>query len=204
MKVARKQLIIIPGLGDRGKLYRLFTPLWALYGFDVHTFVFGWDNSEVAFDNALGRLLSYTASLAVGKVYIIGISAGGTAAINALAEQPEIIAQVVTVCTPYARITHLTNKLLNQSINRTIANINSMNPETKAKIFSIHGIYDQVVSTTKSSPNGIAQKTLWSVGHGLTIFMAMTAYSHTTKRILVAEPLRAKHGKQLQNHKHLD
>src|SRR5687768_11235195 len=74
-RVARRQLVIVPGLGDRLQLYGLFRPLWALLGYDVHIIVFGWEYTGVSFAAAHRRFLKRIDALP-GEVDIIGVSAG--------------------------------------------------------------------------------------------------------------------------------
>jgi hypothetical protein len=55
----KRQLIIIPGLGDHDRLYRFFVPLWQLFGFQVKIFGFGWEDHSDTFDVAFKRLITY-------------------------------------------------------------------------------------------------------------------------------------------------
>ena len=77
-------LILIPGLGDRKWLYQLVCPLWRTRGFCPHVFTFGWEDAASNYHDKQNRLNNYIRDLN-GDVYIIGASAGGVAALNALA-----------------------------------------------------------------------------------------------------------------------
>jgi pimeloyl-ACP methyl ester carboxylesterase len=175
--MAKRQLIIIPGLGDRGGLYKFFVPLWSLFGYQVHIFVFGWENPNVGFAVALKRLIAYIDNLDVQECYVIGVSAGGTAAINALVARPSAIAKVVTVCTPYFPMPKLGNNLLNTSLNNLKIVLPRVETNTSSRVLSVRGIYDGVIPAAKNKPHGIVHKTLFSFGHGATIYSALTIYN---------------------------
>lgn len=179
--MARRHLIVIPGLGDRGWLYSLLKPIWRFFGFDAKIFVFGWE-TDVSFTIASKRLLDYVNTLQ-GKVSIIGVSAGGTAALNALAARPDNITKVVTVCSPYEQVPHLTNKLLMQSIAKVQQSLTKLD-KTKHKILSVHGTFDPVVPVALSRPKGISVSQIGSRGHGLTILLALTIMSKPVRRFL--------------------
>lgn len=181
---ARKQLVIIPGLGDRGWLYYFIKPLWALFGYKVHIFVFGWNEEGVASEEAQNRLNTFIRGLG-GKTFLIGVSAGGTAAINALAAYPTAIAKVVTVCTPYQQVPRLRNKLLVQSINRASRNLSRMERKMRARVLSLDGMYDQVVPTTHSKPNDIRSGKVFAVGHGPSIVMCLSIYNRIIREFFV-------------------
>src|SRR5581483_7404383 len=93
-----KQVIYIPGLGDQiphGQ--RIITKFWRLYGLDAHYFKVGWADGE-PFAPKLERLLAKIDELQKGgDVALVGISAGGSAVINALAQRPNLKTAVI-VC----------------------------------------------------------------------------------------------------------
>jgi hypothetical protein len=113
------------------------------------------------------------------------VSAGGTAAINALAAKPAAIARVVTVCTPYGRISTRSNSMLDESLDTVETSLLGMSASAKDCILSVHGMYDEVVSVGMSKPQGITQKTLFSIGHALTICLSMTVYGYVIRRFLI-------------------
>lgn len=191
--MGKKQLIIIPGLGDRGGLYNFFKPLWILLGYEVHIFVFGWEEWEAdnlasdALEKACSRLLHYIDKLATDQVYIIGVSAGGTAAVNALALRPAKVTNIVSVCTPFQSMPNLGNNLLNRSIAEAQGHLRAMNANTKDKILSVYGLYDQTVPARQSKPGAtvdIKSKRIWALGHGPSILLALTLYAWPIKRFL--------------------
>ena len=183
--MAKPQLIIIPGLGDRGRRYRFFVPFWARIGFAVHIFVFGWEDSRVSFEDAQTRLIQFVDSLGT-NVYVIGVSAGGAAAVNLLIARPDTVTKVVTVCTPYVLVPERYNRLLNKTSTQLVANLARLDSKSKAKIVSVHAAFDQLVPVKASQPAGIQDTRLRSIGHGTTIFAALVFYRQVLTRFLLS------------------
>lgn len=183
--MTKPQLIIIPGLGDRGRRYRFFVPFWARLGFAVNIFVFGWEDRHASFEEAQTRLIQFVDSLET-SVYVIGVSAGGTAAVNLLTARPNTVTKVVTVCTPYVLVSERYNRLLNKTSERLVASLAGMDSRTKAKIVSVHAAFDQLVPVKASQPAGIQSVRLRSIGHGTTIFAALVFYRQLLTRFLLS------------------
>ena len=132
-------LILIPGLGDRKWLYQLACPLWRARGFCPHVFTFGW---EGAVDNYIRNLN--------GDVYLIGASAGGVAALNALAmDNNDRIKGIATIATPYVYRQCLKNETLARAISELASNLPNMQAKL-ARIASFYSTRDQVVPPTDS------------------------------------------------------
>ena len=184
--MTKPQLVIIPGLGDRGKLYHCFVPFWSTLGFEVHIFVFGWEDQHLSLTDAQTRLMQFIDSLGT-PVSVIGVSAGGTAAVNLLAARPNQITSVITICTPYALVPKRFNRLLHASSALMLAQLTGMNLQTKARILSVHAVLDQLVPVRASQPAGIAHRRVRSVWHGPTIFVALVGYRQMLKKFLLQQ-----------------
>ena len=182
--MTKPQLVIIPGLGDRGTLYRCFVPIWTRLGFQVHIFVFGWENKSLSIDDAQARLVQFVEHLGA-NVYVIGVSAGGTAAVNLLATQPNLVRKIVTICTPYALVPERYNRLLHHASERMLSTLTHLSTSRKSNILSVHAAFDQLVPIRASQPEGIAHQRLRSVWHGPSIFVALVFYRQTLKRFLL-------------------
>lgn len=187
-------LILIPGLGDRKWLYQLVCPLWRTRGFCPHVFTFGWEGAASNYHDKQNRLNNYIRDLN-GDVYIIGASAGGVAALNALAmDNNDRIKGIATIATPYVYRQRLKNDTLARAISELASNLPSMQAKF-TRITSFYSMRDQVVPPTdsrlnnhymkKSNNNKIANinyQQLPTFGHGLTIAAGLTVFS---KRIAV-------------------
>lgn len=179
----RPKLIIIPGLGDRGWLYTWNKFLWHLLGFDVEIFVFGWNN-QLTYEAKLKRLLAVIDSTPT-PIYIIGVSAGGTAAITALYKRPEKIQCVATIATPYSAVPHLNNDTLSTAQRNAEMILNRLEPEQKQRIVCIYGLYDEKIPTLRRRLMGIRQSQIFIIGHGPIIFFALTFYSLKMRNLLI-------------------
>ena len=187
-------LILIPGLGDRKWLYQLACPLWRVRGYYPHVFTFGWEDAANDYHKKQNRLHDYIRNLD-GDVYIIGASAGGVAALNALAmDNNDRIKGVATIATPYVYRRRLKNETLARAISELASNLPGMQAKF-TRITSFYSIHDQVVPPTdsrldnhciKQSNNSkfanINYQQLPTFGHGLTIAAGLTVFS---KRIAV-------------------
>lgn len=90
MSSGKPALIIIPGLGDRVRRYSQLLPLWKKLGYNARIFSFDWENPNEDFEKSSSKLLSEI-DAHHNPIYLIGASAGGSVAVNALASRPEIV-----------------------------------------------------------------------------------------------------------------
>lgn len=177
-----RQLIIIPGLGDHARFYGFFRLVWCSFGFETHIYAFGWDGRADDFEPKMQALLRYIDGFGAKQLYLIGVSAGGTVAVNALVTRPGVIAKIVTISSPYRKWTHTANKLLERSIKKLQSNLDASESDIKKRILSVHGISDNVVEVSRSKPTGVVHKQIQSIGHGLNIFLALTLFSAPVRR----------------------
>ncbi len=188
-------LILIPGLGDRKWLYRLVCPFWRAHGFCPHVFTFSWEDAANDYHKKQNRLHDYIRNLE-GDVYLIGASAGGVAALNALSmDSSDKIKSVATIATPYVYRQRLRNETLARAIDELSNNLPAMQAKF-TRIASFYSVHDQVVPPNDNQPNtthrinqqtnskfaNINYQQLPTFGHGLTIAAGLTVFS---KRIAV-------------------
>jgi len=128
--MAKRHLVIVPGLGDRKWLYVLVKPIWAILGFKTYVFKYGWKNDKIENYVLQQCLVDFIDNIQSECVYVIGASAGGTVAVNILANRPSKIAKVVTICTPYSPIPRINNQLANASINQLQLTLQAINQDT--------------------------------------------------------------------------
>ena len=186
--MTNQNLILIPGLGDRKWLYRLVCPVWRLRGFQTHVLVFGWEDAASNYQEKQTRLDDYVRSLD-GDVYIIGASAGGMAALHALAGDNGKIKGVATIATPYIYRQKLQNNFLEQAIAELATELTQIQ-SSRTRITSFYGVYDQVVPPNDSHLDNIhsvkrligsrianiTHEQLPTIGHGLTIAAGLTIF----------------------------
>jgi len=78
----------------------------------------------------------------------------------------------------------LRNPLLAESILQAKENLAGFSEVQKARILSVHGLYDQIVQTSLSEPPGVGIKRTLSILHGPSIFVAMLFYARGLSRFL--------------------
>ena len=182
MSGQKRNLVIVPGLGDRVGLYKFCKPFWSMLGYSVYIYSFGWESQSRSLKELQSDLMEYARKL--GVCDMIGASAGGTAVINTLVSCPLIVSRVITVCTPYQELSSLKNELLKKSLKNSISSLETMNDEMKNRIHSAYALWDGVVATKYSQPGTVRRIKLFSIGHGFTICLALTLYSGKLNRAL--------------------
>lgn len=183
--MAKKILVIIPGLGDRKWLYSIIKPIWYALGFKTYIFKYGWNNSKANSNTAHQNIIDFIDTIQSKQVYLLGASAGGTAAVNILASRPSKIIKVVTICTPYSQAPHLNNHLIISSIDQLQLGIQSMDQQTKNKILAIYSRHDQTVPAKHSKPTDIKSKRLSIPGHNLSIVFSLTILSGYIRQFFI-------------------
>ena len=172
-----KHLIIIPGIGDDHPVYHKGARVFRMFGFTPEVYVFGWNSGDPhSYESRITRLNNYLSKLD-GEVYILGVSAGGSAAVNSFAAAGSNVRKVVTLCSPLAPFSSRVNSLLAVSIDRTEDAIRNLSVEQRQRILSLHAIFDPVVPTRLSKPIGVRARTLPSVLHPVTIFLGLTVFA---------------------------
>lgn len=165
-------LVIVPGIGDDIDIYRLFARRWQRFGYEVHIIPFGWADHRALLQSRIEAFLQRLDELGGVPLRLIGVSAGGTVAIHALALRKNVL-KIVTISAPLATMPHLQNPLLAQSIALAKNHLEAMSLERKQAVLSAYGLYDQVVTPALSRPKGIRAIRIYMVVHAPVIFMAL-------------------------------
>ncbi len=181
--MSRPTLVIIPGIGDRTAVYDLFAVAWRLLGFSVHVIPFGWRDYYADLTVKNRDFLSKLKNLGEDSIDIIGVSAGGTAAIMAY-DQDNMIRRVIAVCTPFDELPSVKNRLLEDSIIVVQRTLKRFDTKEKSNILSVYGLYDEIVATYMSRYSGIKELRIWSLWHAPSVFVAMTLYALCLKHFL--------------------
>lgn len=182
--MSRPKLVIIPGIGDRTRAYSLFAWVWHLHGFDVHIIPFGWKNYSADVRTRTQDFMRGLQSFGQEPLYIIGVSAGGPAAINVFANKPSV-KRVVTVAAPMESFPHaIKNRLLEESIIQARQAIDEFTDAEKRHVLSVYGLYDQLVPAYMSQMKGIRTARIFAVWHAVIIFVALTFASFRLRRFL--------------------
>ncbi len=175
-----KNLIIITGVGNWDRIYAFFAFIWQFYGYTAHVGAFRWEDSAATLDTKMQKLLADIDAMR-GPVYLIGVSAGGTVAINALAARPDKVTKVATLCSPLRTMTSLGNPLLAKSIAKLPNSFTKLEHSTR-KIISVHATRDNTVNPALSKITGVRDYRLLTRGHAFTLFTGMTLFSYPIRK----------------------
>lgn len=177
-----KHLLIIPGIGDDHPVYHKGARVFRMFGFTPEVYVFGWNSGDPSsYESRIAELNQYITGLD-GEIYILGVSAGGSVAVNSFAAAGSKVRKVVTLCSPLAPFSSRVNPLLAVSLDRTEDTLRDMSVDQRQRILSLHAIFDPVVPTRLSKPDGVHARTLPSVLHPVTIFLGLTGFAGISSR----------------------
>lgn len=186
----KHSVILIPGLGNNEKLLELATKFWVKYGLNQVVYPIEWNNNDVTFSNKLEKLLKLIDTLIEqdNKISIVGISAGGSAAINAVCERKDKINKVVSVC-GRLKVGNLTgfrsfkaktatSAAFAQSVILCEENIKHLTENDKKKIMTIRaGFGDELVPANTTFVEGAYNTVIPTGEHVFSIAMALTMFS---------------------------
>lgn len=185
-------VIYLTGLGDhtpwgQDKLVKL----WRLYGLKVHYFPIGWSDGEV-FIRKLQHICVLIDKLSKNgdKVAIVGVSAGGSAAVNAYMERKSKISAVVFICGKlrgYKTVNRRyfdRNPAFEDALRLSEEHLKALNSEDKAKMLCLKSAHDGLVPARDSVIEGTVIKTIPMIWHLPSIFFAITAGTPTIARFI--------------------
>lgn len=183
----RHQVIIIPGLGDRTAFIEKATRRWRKRGLEPEVVPFGWGDASSSFDDKLSYLLTIVDQRATkGEVSLVGTSAGGSAAVNALLERPDQIMRVVNICGRLKRglgglrsLERMSSSspAFRHSVELLEDRMKSVTPEQRLRMMTVRALLgdEYVPADTIAIPgsNNIVIPTgehIFSIGAALTVF----------------------------------
>jgi hypothetical protein len=174
-------VIVIPGIGDHRSFGQdLVVKVWKLYGLETHFMALGWSEKH-GYDAKQTRLLTLVDTLhAAGHtVSLVGISAGGSAVINAFAASDKIH-RVVCICGKLQRPDSIGKPYYNrnpdfeESMHRLASSYDKLGQDKRVRIMSTHPWHDNTVPIADTRVAGTLEKTLPGWGHISGIFFALT------------------------------
>ncbi len=178
------RVIFISGVGDRKRwFYDLVALRWKLFGFRTNAFIFGWDNRRSNFETQFAKLLDFIDTFPDDKICLVGISAGGTAALNAFDGRPDRIAKLAMVSSPFQKSTY-THPMLLESIRRANDSFEKLEFEVKPRLLTITGHRDQTVAPRLSLLREVERKYVLGFTHAMSIAMATLIQTGALRRFL--------------------
>lgn len=175
-------VLYIPGLGDHNLTGQSFVvKKWSWYGIKPLVIPMLWNDSEL-FESKLARIVDQIDSLSASghRVSLVGVSAGGSAVINALAARPGKIHRTVLICgevNPSITVDPQlakNNPAFVKSVNLLQKSFNKLTKENRAKICSYHPFIDNVVPIIDTKISGATSKLLPSFGHIASIIYSIS------------------------------
>ena len=174
-------VIYVPGLGDaKSRGQELVTRLWRPFGVRGHYVPMHWAVDE-PWEAKLARLLQAIDELSrTGTVSLVGTSAGASAVLQAFALRKQAVAGVVCIC---GKINHpetvnpnyyTVNPAFKVALVQLQAVLPGITLADRARILSIHPLRDGIVPPPDTILPGAHERTIFSVGHGFSIFVALT------------------------------
>jgi hypothetical protein len=202
--IATHTVILVPGLGDtprRIKLYARLIKGWSeKYNITSVFFDSSWNDKYETFDQKLHRLLNLINSYEtddIRKLSLLGISAGGSLALNAYFQKKSKVSKVVNVCgrlrvgnnvQPSLETAAKKSKAFYDSVTKCEAGLPTLTDQDKANVLTLKAIFDEFVPTQTTLIDGTSNLTVGSVGHIITIGLCLTIYSKKITNFLQVQP----------------
>lgn len=183
-------VIIIPGLGDNAKEVRWATSHWRRYGLKPVIHSVGWNDKEADFRPKLERLTGLIDKLSSegDKVSIVGLSAGGSAAINAYIRRRKKVNKTVSVCGRLIRGNQTgfrsfekrtaSSSAFAQSILLCESGLTNLTNMEKRKIMTVRAMFgDELVPAETAIVKGADNIAVPTAEHVLSIGATLTIFS---------------------------
>jgi alpha-beta hydrolase superfamily lysophospholipase len=181
--MSKPVIVIVPGIGDELGIYSLFAAKWRHRGYEAHIIPFGWFEHSARLQPKLEAFYKRLDALDSKHMHLIGVSAGGPAAIIAMAERQDVH-KVITVSAPLDTLPGLRNRLLKEAIDRTRQYLQTFSISQKQRILSVRALHDPVVDPKLSQPEGVQTVRVAMVFHPSAIFVAMMFYTRRLHHFL--------------------
>ncbi len=190
------KLIFIPGLGDHVGLINFCMPSWTKQGYVVSICGLQWRDGK-AFKPKLQHVVDQIDAIhhKEARLSLIGMSAGGSATVNALLDRPDKVYGVVNIC---GRLRDGNHKGFRSLVNRSVgapafsesvklceSRLANSSKQDRAKIMTLRARFgDELVPSDTSLVTGGYNVSVPVAEHGLTIAIALTLWRHAIMQFL--------------------
>lgn len=187
---------MIPGLGnDSIHIYNPMLNWWKKKGIEMVLFQTEWRSKE-NYKNKLKRLLDLIdEKTKTNKVSLIGMSAGGSLAINAFSERKNEINKVITVCSRLriGKMNGLSGfkkrvedyPSFKESLIKNEENEKLLSKKEREKIMTVHALFgDQLIKADTATITGATNITVPTCGHRVSIFSSLTIFSKPLREFI--------------------
>ena len=173
--------IYLSGLGDRfDVMRRIMLAVWRLRGRDVVLAPMRWGEADESYEHKQQRILRKIRAKRGKDVVLIGESAGGAMAIRMLADYPNDVARVVTICgyNHTASGIHDFHRSMHPAFVKTVEANDQSSAQIRQYAKLITAIFaprDNVVAPKYSQIDGAAERRVPGRLHQLVIVLTVLA-----------------------------
>lgn len=176
---AEHSVIVVPGLGDDRIESKLLTDFstrhWRKHNLEPIIHMVRWHDGE-KFNLKLQRLLEVInkEKSQTKKVSLVGLSAGGSAVLNAFLEEPSKIFNVVSIASRLkAEMFTSRSSSFVESVKTFEKHENELSEVDKLKIMTMRALIDELVPDETSRLDGAYNIRIPMIGHGLSIYSTL-------------------------------
>jgi len=197
--VIKKHIVlIIPGLGNEVWLVRLLTNHWRHWELEPEVLSVDWQNSEsfnIKFTNLNKKIDQFLKNDC--KVSLIGISAGGSAALNLFSERSKDFNKVINVCgrlktgprigwRSFSRMT-ASSPAFAQSVKLFEKQGKLLTRKDREKIMTVRAKFgDELVPCKTTILDGATNIQIPTIEHSISIYLSLTIFSNRLINFLIA------------------
>ena len=183
--------VILPTLMDDVMAVRWFTGFWPLRGLTPVVLKFGWKGikNEDDFKRSLDKAIAEVDRLAkLGRVSLVGCSAGGSVAINIFSQRKNIVHRVIDVCgalRPGVASGKFDTAGYLKALELCGRAMAGLDEEGRKRIMTIRPRFgDEFVKAEQVSLPGAVNITVPTFEHMLSIMLSLTLFSKSIFRFL--------------------
>ncbi|MFA6518059.1 MAG: hypothetical protein WCV93_00190 [Candidatus Shapirobacteria bacterium] len=195
-----RKIIVVTGLGDDGKATALATVGWKKLELRPIVFVPKWENKE-GLESKLAKLLEIIDKESkTEKIFLLGISAGASLAMNAFMQRLDRLEKLVSVCGRLRfgwsrdkikrklQENTLSYLAFRESVEMLEKNIKYLGKVDRRRIMTVSAKFgDEMIPRGTSQLPGAKNILIPTIGHLLSILSAMTANFEPIRKFLVGE-----------------
>ncbi|MCL4384071.1 hypothetical protein M1116_01300 [Patescibacteria group bacterium] len=191
---AKRRVLMITGLNNPTWQMWPIVKWWQMSGFRVQVFDPKWKNGR-PFGIKFRRLLKLIDQVEEDKLSLVGISAGGSAALNAYGVRRDKINRVVTICSQLRRSRIFENRTLKQSrafrqsVTRLEKREDKWEEEDLKNIMTVRSMLgDELVPLDTAAMRGAKNMMVPTGEHVFSIFGALTLFSAPIRQFMRVNP----------------